>query len=348
MRRAITLISLAAVVIVAAILSAVPSAPVSAQFTPLVTASATPVFQGTFVTASPTAEFCITPLPLTQGDILLVTGGVIIRYGPTASSPYLAQYDTPREFVIVDGPVCNGGLTWWGISGQGITGWVSEGRGTRYWVRPLTTGGGRTECPAALKLVTGEGITLTGNVRLRAAPGLTNYTLTVAPAGSRVTVLEGPQCANDINWWKVRATVLDVVYDGWMAENEPTGDLLVAVTPAGDGTICDFPLNMRIGDRARVMYRDSSPKRLRNMPDLDGAVLADLVENVPLEIIGGPLCADTYNWWQVRVLTSNPVVGWMAEGGPANYWIAPVIRATQPATYTPTPFYPTYTPTFSS
>lgn len=346
MRRILPLISLTAIFIAALVWSmGAPSTTSNAQFTPFAT-TGTPAFVGTYVQPSPTPAFCLTPLAIKKGDIIVVSPGVIIRYAPSASSPLLANFDKPIEMQVVDGPQCNGGFNWWGVSGAGVTGWVTEGRGTRYWIEYYASDpNAPRECSAALKLVPGEKINLTGNVRLRNAPNLSAYTLTVAPQGTAVTVLEGPRCGDGINWWYVRATVLDVVYDGWMAETAREGELLVEVTPVGDGTICDFPLNMRIGDRARVMYNDSSPKRLRNQPNLNGAVLADLVENVPLEIIGGPICANTYNWWQVRVLASNPVVGWLAEGGPANYWIAPVIRATQPASPTPTPYYPPYTAT---
>jgi hypothetical protein len=134
-------------------------------------------------------------------------------------------------------------------------------------------------------------------------------------------------CASNINWWKVRATVVGVVYDGWVAESVPTRDpfFVIATRPP-----CDFPLRLQIGEQARVIYSDAQPKRLRAEPSTRGAILAELIENVPLQILDGPVCSDTYNWWRVRVLSSSPVEGWLAEGGPSNYWIAPISDFREP------------------
>lgn len=324
-----------------------PRPPIVAQgFTP----SVTPQFVGTLVTPSATPAFCITPLPLKQGDIIAVTPGVIIRSEPNASSALMGNFNERVQMRIIGGPVCNGGFNWWNVTGQGVTGWVAEGRGTGYWVRFVSNDPRATpQCASSLKLVSGERLTVTGNVRIRMDPSLESLPLTVVPFGSQVIVLQGPLCGSGLNWWKVRAEVVGVIYDGWMAEAEPSGDLLVEVTAVGDGTVCDFPLNFIAGDRARVTYRDHIPKRLRSFPDLNAPILYDLVLNVPVEIIGGPVCADTYNWWQVKVLASEPVIGWIAEGGPAQYWLAPVIRTERTATPTPIrtspPFF-TPTPTF--
>jgi hypothetical protein len=91
---------------------------------------------------------------------------------------------------------------------------------------------------------------------------------------------------------------------------------------SSDGTICAYPLNLKIDERVRVIYDDGIPKNLRAAPDLQSAILYELVEGVPMVIIGGPVCADTYNWWQVRILSSTEVIGWFAEGGPDAWWIA--------------------------
>ncbi len=333
------------VLLLAALLTLSPSAPLIAQgFTPSVTP--TQIFVGTQIVPSATPAFCITPLPFKTGDIIAVNGGVIIRAAPNASSAIMGNFSQRTPMQIIGGPICNGGFNWWNVSGQGVTGWVSEGRGTAYWVQFLSEDPRATpSCASSLKLVAGERLTTTYNVRIRQDPSLDGLTLTIVGAGGQVTVLQGPLCGSGLNWWKVRAEVLGVVYDGWMAESQPSGDLLVQITPEGDGTVCDFPLNFIPGDRARVTYRDGIPKRLRSFPDANAPILYDLVLNVPLEIIGGPICADSYNWWQVRVLASEPVIGWMAEGGPAQYWLAPVVRIERTATPTPIRTVPAFTPT---
>jgi len=143
-------------------------------------------------------------------------------------------------------------------------------------------------------------------------------------------VLEGPVCANGYQWWRVEFT-RSAGNHGWVAEGRPdqgyfivTGARLPTATPTVNLTpsLCANPRPFPIGARAFVTYTDRLPKSLRAEPRLSGALLATLVAGVPLIIEGGPVCADGLNWWQVRVLASQPVVGWLAEGSPyVGYWI---------------------------
>lgn len=283
----------------------------------------TPFLVGTYTAPSPTPAFCRDPLPIEAGGVIVVSGGVIIRLSPDASSPLLRSFPERREFRVVSGPVCQGGFNWWQVTGHGLTGWVSEGRDDRYWIRYLRGPGEDTlDCAAPLDLSTGESFDLLYNARLRADADIDALTVTVVQADSRVSVLEGPVCADGYNWWRVRASVLGLIYEGWMAEALRTGEALIDAPPEGDGTFCAVPLPLDIGDNATVSYKSGPPKRLRNAPDLNAAVLYDLVRSVPLVIEGGPVCADSYNWWQVSIRGRPEVVGWMAEGGPPEYWIA--------------------------
>lgn len=284
----------------------------------------TPVFVGTFRAPTATLEFCREPRSFRPGDTVVLIPGIALRVAPTADSALLEQFNDRREFTVLDGPVCRGGFNWWQLRGHGYVGWAAEGRGDFYWlsfVRARDTG--ILPCRTPQRLAAGSRFLLNYNVRIRTEPSLAALTLTVVPSGDSVTILEGsPTCEDGYNWWRVRAVVVGITYDGWMAESSRAGDdIYIAQPPRPDGSICDFPLRLRIGDSARVNYQDGVPKRLRTAPSLDAPVLYDLVKGVPLEIIGGPVCANTYNWWQVRVLASTPVEGWLAEGGPAQYWI---------------------------
>ncbi|MCS6835569.1 MAG: hypothetical protein NZ750_06080 [Anaerolineae bacterium] len=143
-------------------------------------------------------------------------------------------------------------------------------------------------------------------------------------------VLEGPICANGYQWWRVEFT-RTAGNNGWVAEGRPDQGYFIVVgvrlptpMPTLDltPTTCANPRPLPIGARAYVSYNDRQPKALRAEPRLSGALLATLVDGVPLIIEGGPVCSDGLNWWQVRVLASQPVVGWLAEGSPyLGYWI---------------------------
>ncbi len=297
----------------------------------------------TYVAPTLTPADCLSPLPFTPGDVIALTPGISIRLRPTASSPLLIQFQDRRQFTIVEGPVCQGGFNWWRIRGHGVDGWAAEGRRTAYWMRFVADAPGDPgPCGVPLQLSSGERFTLLYNARIRTQPDLDSATQIVVQAGSSVLVLSGSQCADGVNWRRVRATVFNIIYEGWMAETATDGAPLVYLPSP---VPCDFPLPLDIGDRAAVTYNDFTPKHLRSAPSLSAPVLADLLLETPLVIVNGPVCAYGYNWWQVRVLTSNPVTGWLAEGGPAQYWIRVVYA--EPDTPTPTviaTFAPSATP----
>jgi hypothetical protein len=323
--RLFSLGAAALVALLATFYLSAPASPAAAQ--QAFTATPAP-FVGTYVLPSPTPSACTTPLGFKAGDIVVLIPGIALRAAPDPNSALLQQFDDRREFLVLDGPVCTGGFNWWPLKGHGFIGWAAEGRTdgreVRYWLSLVRAADEAAQlCLTPQPLVNGSGFLVNYNVRVRAEPTTTALTYTVVAAGGRVTILEGPTCNEGYNWWKVRAVVLGITYDGWMAESDRFGDdVYIALPPRPDGSICDFPLNLRVGDRARVIYRDGVPKRLRGGPSLTAPILYDLVEGVPLEIIGGPICNNTYNWWQVRVLASAPVEGWFAEGGPAQYWLA--------------------------
>lgn len=303
-------------------------APTPASATPLEQTAEATQFVNPFITPSPSA--CPQTQGFKVGDIVVLTGGVVIRYAPDPSAPFIATFPDFREFTVVNEAVCFGGFNWYGVRGHGLTGWVSEGTndGGRIWLRLVRAfNGGIIPCETPLTLVPGERFGITNNVRMRQTPTRTGRTITVIPFEARVVVLEGPVCAEGINWWKVRAVVVNVTYDGWIAEAIPQDDPFIIVPTSPP---CRAPLNLDIGEQARVIYSDTQPKRLRAAPTTNGTVITELISQVPLVILDGPVCADTYNWWRVRVLASTPIEGWLAEGGPANYWIAPISDFREP------------------
>lgn len=273
---------------------------------------------------SATPANCLTPLDFRVGDTIVLIGGISIRTEPNPDSALIIQFPDRREFIILGGPVCRDGFNYWNIQGHSLTGWAAEGRLDIYWMSLVRRAGEPLiPCLTPLELTVGEKFRITFNVRVRSEPSLAGLTQTVVPSGDTVTILDGPVCADGYNWWKVRAVVVGVTYDGWLAESSRARIQTYINPPTPNpGSICDFPLYLDIGDRVRVIYNDGIPKRLRAAPSVSATVLYDLIQEVPMIIVGGPVCADAYNWWQVRVLASTEVVGWLAEGGPAQYWIA--------------------------
>lgn len=293
------------------------------------------------ITVTPTfpPDECYKPLPIVIGQEIFIEPGVNIRNAPTQSAALVwntiyNSYDEDGDVVepqispaaiVVEGPVCAEGYNWWRITGLENNGWVAEGRpdqGGYFLIVPGFSPG--TTCSPRPDLLPGIPAELLLNTRVRELPDPASRTKTIAPAGSAVDIIGGPECVGTTLWWLVRVTVVDFTYEGWMAEGE---DDLIWLVPRDrpsleDGTLCADPRPFFVGMRGLVSYGEGPPKNLRIGPGEIYPILFDLVRNVPFVIEGGPVCSGNLNWWKIRVLASQPVVGWMAEGSPGvGYWM---------------------------
>ncbi len=268
---------------------------------------------------------CPTPMNLVVNLVVYVRSGVTIRHQPNLSGAPVNYYVENMVAVITDGPVCANGYNWWRIRGPGNNGWIAEGSAEGgYFLQSagVMSDGSPTlwTCSDPLTIPRGDTIVRSFNLRLREEPGFGGRVLTVVPHDATVQVIDGPTCADGYNWWHVQTEVVGIPYDGWMAEGPP-GDYWMVSTTYLESENCHSPLPLDVGERAYVYFRNYPPRALRAAPGRDAPMLYTLVRNVPLVIEGGPVCVDEINWWQVRVLASTPVVGWLAEGGPGNYVI---------------------------
>jgi hypothetical protein len=335
------------IVIITALLSALPivamfiSWPTTAQG-PIPYTPGVPLFELTPTSTLIGENECFIPLGFEPGQDAFIEPGVNIRNQPSQSGALVWNtiYENRNErgevipnplavpVTIQEGPVCSGGFNWWRITGTGNPGWVAEGRPDQggYFIFAPGVGDLAAPCQSRYDFAVGDTVDLQFNARVREAPNPQSLTRTVAQFGNPVQIIGGAECVAGVLWWLVRVTVLDVVYEGWMAEQGNFNDLIVPqdLPSAADGTLCGDPLELAIGSTAYVDYEDNQPKSLRAAPDRDAALLFTLVNNVPLIIEGGPVCSGNLNWWQVTVRAGRPVTGWMAEGSPfAGYWINP-------------------------
>ena len=268
------------------------------------------------------APGCVTAFPIIIGSTVTVRGGINIRTTPSPSAPWLANFPESRNFVVLEGPVCGADFFWWRITGHGVNGWVAERNTVMNFITFVDGSSAPATCFAPLNLAVGEEIELVSGVRIRAEPSLQGLVLTVSQVESYATVLSGQSiCEEGYNWRLVQVEILGVIYEGYMAEgsNSVIDDTYVA-TDEPD-SICGRPVDLAVGSLGRVYYRDGIPKNLRETPGFDGEILYTLVTGVPFEVIGGPICVDDINWWQVRIRSNIPAAGWIAEGAPPNYWI---------------------------
>jgi hypothetical protein len=176
-------------------------------------------------------------------------------------------------------------------------------------------------CVEPLNLVAGSPLPLTSDVRIRQDPTLDGLVLHVALQGETVTVIDGPLCSDELNWWLVQVPFAEVIVQGWMAEGRFGRTFVPDPDQPSPDRICGPSMPLGAGDRASVNVSDFKPKNLRVEPGLYTPIMFKLIEGIPFDIVSGPVCANNLNWWQVQIVSRPEVVGWLSEGGPGNYAI---------------------------
>ncbi len=77
------------------------------------------------------------------------------------------------------------------------------------------------------------------------------------------------------------------------------------------------PSRLKVGDTA-IVISDPDPVRARSNPP-DGEVVAQLYKDYSLPVVGGPVCANSIVWWQVRL--RDETTAWVAEGLSDEYFL---------------------------
>ncbi len=185
-------------------------------------------------------------------------------------------------------------------------------------------------------------------VRVRDAAGKSGNVIAQLHGGDQMTIIGGPTCADGYVWWQIKS---DGGVTGWVAEgtstqyfidpstsSAPTGTPVITLAPTVGVAIVNCPdtpptqLNVAFRGVVRPAGAGKTPNsaRIRDKAGKNGKVLGNLPEGVAFTVIGGPTCADSYVWWQIKA--DNGLTGWTAEGDPTKYYIEPISF-----TYTPTP-----------
>lgn len=268
-------------------------------------------FYVTTLTPTPTPG-CPVPLPMVKGQTAYVSGGLYVRNEPSESSPWVNYYQKQVTVIITDGPVCsNQRYNWWKVSGPGNDGWVAEGTPAQYFMRPGPAPAG-VFCNASVDLTIGEPTRLRLGLKVHQDPSVDGLVLTVAPADAIADVLDGPRCLNGYNWWKIRVTVLNVSYSGWVADGAE-GITLLENPNATATPFCGPAKLLRVGLTGYVQYIDHIPKNTRVAPSINSEITATLLDGIGFTIIDGPVCADGYNWWRIQILSRPDVTGWFSD-----------------------------------
>jgi|GEM_PF-2873301 hypothetical protein len=168
---------------------------------------------------------------------------------------------------------------------------------------------------------------------VRDTPSRSGVLVGSIPGGEIFDVLDGPVCADGLNWWQIDYEAVS----GWTVEGsggeywvEPyeapaSGETAVPPTPTPEpisepAADFDFPIEavnqIAVGTQVRVINDDPASDTItltiRAEPGRNGAPLAQALEGDLLTVVGGPEEADSLRWWQVE--TVRGTTGWVIEG----------------------------------
>ena len=138
--------------------------------------------------------------------------------------------------------------------------------------------------------------------------------------GAKVTVVAGPEEADNYTWWQVDNGAGMV---GWVAAGPEADPWLAPEQPEGPATGGGQLVNraIKLGDRVQVTTEGNQLLSIRETPGKNAALAARVLMGTQFNVRGGPTTQDDIVWWQ---LEGDKVSGWAAEGDGDNRWLTPV------------------------
>lgn len=177
-------------------------------------------------------------------------------------------------------------------------------------------------CPGApvpRLVVNGRGRVLPGDANnVRGQPSRDSELIGAIPGGAEFTVLEGPNCVDGLNWWRVETDALT----GWTVEGadaeywiEPIASAEVTPTEPESEWVNpyrtpEYPVANRltVGGTARVQTITNDPLPLYAVPDDTTSA-----EELPVNTLVTLAEEGVNGWWRVESEAGN---GWVREGIP--------------------------------
>ncbi|MBX3011631.1 MAG: peptidoglycan DD-metalloendopeptidase family protein [Caldilineaceae bacterium] len=289
------------------------------------------------------------PTKFTNGQTVFAQEWLNVRKSPghlgKDGSDLLGLLSPGMSATIQGDAVARDGLTWWPIqtvvtTGAPVTGWAAAANAQVVLLVTSAPGGLRAVATAAADVAFSQASNVPQRfaqawLNLRKDPGYvgkpSEQVIGQIPVGAPVMVLAGPQSADALLWWQVRATLADnSVAVGWVAEIDPNGLRLLAATPpppttdevpSGGGSMPGYLGRVFVAGSAATVIAGSA--NIRASAGYVGQpaehVLAVAAKGEKLTILAGPRAADGIDWMQVRgVVGAGPsVTGWIAIADPS-------------------------------
>lgn len=184
------------------------------------------------ITDAENPEPCVSAQEIAIGERVRLLGSVRVREEPNEDARVLTVAQAGSLVPVIGGPRCSGGLNYWQVetpfetTDTLIQGWITEGPDYDYLLEPETRPlYAPAECFLPLRLVPEQRVVVrsTGGIirNLRAAPSERAPLVASLVGGVQLTVLAGPVCRDNFNWWQVQVFGGSDDPIGWVAEGTP-------------------------------------------------------------------------------------------------------------------------------
>jgi uncharacterized protein YgiM (DUF1202 family) len=227
---------------------------------------------GAFLAAAESGVFPVDSVVVVNTDALNV------RSGAGTSHDIVTTLFAGDQATVTGSPIAADGYDWYPITSGDQTGWAAGDFLTMASADSTVFAGG-------------DGVVVnTDSLNVRANPGLDGRVVGTLSTGDYGVVSNGPVYRDGYSWYRLR---IEGVADGWVA-----GDFLIYAADSGSA--------FKVGDRVAV---NADVLNVRSDAGMSGAIVDDLPFNEPAQIIGGPVNADGYSWYQLSYSGGS---GWVA------------------------------------
>lgn len=148
----------------------------------------------------------------------------------------LDEVSPGTEVTVLSGPVLADKLTWWRVryldrSHRTVDGWVAEAgtKGQAFLSDTIPTPPKPPKPVSTRTYHLGDQVYSAhpDAVNMRRFPGFrgkpADDVLVAVPCGTDLVIVDGPQQADDLTWWRVEGMVAGTAVEGWISEISPTG-----------------------------------------------------------------------------------------------------------------------------
>jgi hypothetical protein len=172
-----------------------------------------------------------------------------------------------------------------------------------------------TAQPAGNVLAVGQParVVAPAGLNMRQEPRTGSQLILQLGTGVRVTVVAGPQTADNFTWWQVDDGAGNV---GWVAERDETTEWLSP--QLGQAQPADRP--PRVGERVQVT---TAQLTIRAVPGTDAPVVTRVDQGRQFTVTAGPQQASGYTWYQIRS-DDGTIEGWAADSDGSSRWLSPL------------------------